>query len=148
MISSTGYLNHLGQWEGYPYAVSAEGLDAAYPVSLFLNFLGHVYLSDFTAKLATHVSPQYANNSQVMYGAYSPLSAIGDSQTYFSLLCPMSSPCYQPPASSTGYSSPGTGISQFDPMHQYYFPDEVHYSPTPGFYQPFGSFNGSKNSFC
>jgi YTH domain-containing family protein len=46
------------------------------------------------------------------------------------------------------YSSPGTGISQFYPMHQYYSPDEVHYSVTPSFYQPFGSLNGGKNSFC
>ncbi|NP_001167919.1 uncharacterized protein LOC100381631 [Zea mays] len=107
---SGGYSNHLDQWEGYPYAVSAEGLDAAYPVT---------------------------------YGAYSPLSAIGDSHTYFSLLCPLSRPCYQPPASpNMRYSSPGTGISQFYPMHQYYSPDEVHYSVTPSFYQPFGSFNG------
>jgi hypothetical protein len=29
LLSSTGYLNHLGQWEEYPYVVSAEDLDAA-----------------------------------------------------------------------------------------------------------------------
>lgn len=149
MLSSTGYLNHLGQWEGYPYAVSAEGLDAAYPVNLFLNSHDHVYLSYFTAEPVTHISPRYANNSQVIHRAYSPLSAIGDSQTYFSLLYPLPSPFYQPPASpSTGYSGPATETSQFDPTHQYYFPEEVHYSPTPALYQPFVSFNGGKNSCC
>ncbi|OEL18439.1 YTH domain-containing family protein 2, partial [Dichanthelium oligosanthes] len=107
---SGGYLNHLGQWEKYPYVVSAEGLGAAYPV---------------------------------MYGASSPLSTFGDSQSYFSLLYPLSSPYYQPPASpSMGYSSSAAGISQFDPMHRYYLPDELYYSPTPGFHQLFGSFHG------
>ncbi|KAJ1272691.1 hypothetical protein BS78_06G222200 [Paspalum vaginatum] len=113
-LFSGGYLNHMGQWEGlgYPYVVSAEGLDAAYPV---------------------------------IYGAYSPspLSTIGDSQSYFSLLYPLSSPYYQPPASpSMGYSSPATGVSPIDPIHRYYFPDEVHRPPTPGLYQPFGSLDG------
>ncbi|PUZ48827.1 hypothetical protein GQ55_7G276600 [Panicum hallii var. hallii] len=41
-----------------------------------------------------------------------------------------------------GYSSSATGISQFDPLHQYYLPDELYYSSTPGFHQPFGSFDG------
>ncbi|RLM74183.1 uncharacterized protein C2845_PM15G21470 [Panicum miliaceum] len=110
LTSFAGYLNHLGQWEEYPYVVSAEGLDAAYPV---------------------------------MYGAYSPLSTFVDNQSYVSLLYPLSSPYYQPPASpSMGYSSSATGISQFDPLHQYYLPDELYYSPTPGFHQPFGSFDG------
>nr|CAB3485705.1 unnamed protein product [Digitaria exilis] len=109
-LFSGGYLNHLGQWEEYPYVVSAEGLDAAYPV---------------------------------MHGTYSPLSTFGDSQSYFSLVYPLSSPYYQPLASpSMGYSSSTTGISQFDPMHQYYLPDELYYSPTPGFHQAFGSFDG------
>ncbi|PAN40021.1 hypothetical protein PAHAL_7G285100 [Panicum hallii] len=109
-LFSGGYLNHLGQWEEYPYVVSAEDLDAAYLVT---------------------------------YGAYSPLSTFGDNQSYFSLLYPLSSPYYQPPASaSMGYSSSATGISQFDPLHQYYLPDELYYSSTPGFHQPFGSFDG------
>ncbi|XP_022683832.1 uncharacterized protein LOC101761965 isoform X2 [Setaria italica] len=108
-LFSGGYLNHLGQWEEYPYVASVERLDSAYPV---------------------------------MYGAYSPLSTFGDSQSYFPFLYPMSSPYYQPAASpSMGYSSSATGISQFDPMHQYYLPDALYYSLTPGFHQPFGSFD-------
>jgi len=79
----------------------------------------------------------------VMYGAYSPLPSFGDNQSYFSLLYSFSSPYYQPPASpSMGYSSSATGISQFDPLRQYYLPDELYYSPTPGFHQPFGSLDG------
>ncbi|GJN26508.1 hypothetical protein PR202_gb14442 [Eleusine coracana subsp. coracana] len=31
----------------------------------------------------------------------------------------------------------------FDPMHLYYVPDELLYSPAYGFYQPFGSFKGT-----
>ncbi|CAL5069859.1 unnamed protein product [Urochloa decumbens] len=76
----------------------------------------------------------------VMYGAYSPLSHFGDNQSYFSFLYPMSSPYYQSPASpSMGHSSSDTGISQFDPTHQYYLPNELYYSPIPAFHQPFGS---------
>ncbi|XP_062226673.1 YTH domain-containing protein ECT3-like isoform X2 [Phragmites australis] len=82
--------------------------------------------------------------SPVMYGAYSPPSTIGDSQWYFPLLYPLSNPYYQPPASpSIGYSNSAIGISQFDPMHQYYLPDTLLYPPTPDFHQPFGSLDGA-----
>ncbi|CAL5069861.1 unnamed protein product [Urochloa decumbens] len=80
----------------------------------------------------------------VMYGAYSPLSHFGDNQSYFSFLYPMSSPYYQSPASpSMGHSSSDTGISQFDPTHQYYLPNELYYSPIPAFHQPFGSLDAA-----
>ncbi|KAL6843878.1 hypothetical protein ACP4OV_026449 [Aristida adscensionis] len=110
-LFSGGYLNHLGQWEEYPHDVSADGLDAASP-------------------------------SPPMYGAYSSLPTIGDSPPYFPLQYPFSSPYYQPPGSpSIGYSNSATGTSQFDPMYQYYLPDGLLFPQTPGFYQPFGSFD-------
>jgi hypothetical protein len=144
----------LGQWEEYPYVASVEGLDSAYPVSIglsifscFLVFPDQV-LSGFTGKLVPNVSPRDKNNQQVMYGAYSPLSTFGDSQSYFPFQYPISSPYYQPAASpSMVYSSSATGLSQFDPMHQYYLPDELYYSLTPGFHQPFGSFDSGAISF-
>lgn len=111
---SGGYSNHLGQWQQYP---------------------------PYVMSAAEGLDPAYP----VMYAAYSPLSTVGDSQSNFSLLFPLPSPYYQTPASpNTGYSCPSTGVSQIDPMHLYYFPDEVHYSPPAphGFYQPFGSFDG------
>jgi hypothetical protein len=84
----------------------------------------------------------------VMYSSYSPVPTMGDSQPYYPLHCPLSSPYYQPPASpSMGYSNSATGMSQFDPMQEYYLPDGLLYSPTPGFHQHFGSFDGSKISF-
>uniref|UniRef100_A0ACD5ZVK0 Uncharacterized protein n=1 Tax=Avena sativa TaxID=4498 RepID=A0ACD5ZVK0_AVESA len=57
-VYSGGYMNHSGQWEEYPYYVSMEGLHSASP-SIML-------------------SPGYANNPQMMYGAYSPVSNVGD----------------------------------------------------------------------
>ncbi|KAL5214538.1 hypothetical protein ABZP36_003690 [Zizania latifolia] len=83
--------------------------------------------------------------SPVMYGAYSPVSTMGDSQPYFPLHYPLSSSYYQPPASpSMGYSNSATGMSQFDPMQEYYLPDGLLYSATPGFHPPFGTFDGTQ----
>jgi hypothetical protein len=90
------------------------------------------------------LSPGYASNPQMMYGAYSPVSTVGDGQQYFPVHYPFSSPYYQPPASpSMGYSSSATGISQGDPMLQqeYFLPDGLLYSPTPGYHHPFNSFD-------
>ncbi|KAL6651344.1 hypothetical protein ACP70R_010269 [Stipagrostis hirtigluma subsp. patula] len=82
--------------------------------------------------------------SAVMNGAYSPVSTIGDSPSYFSLHYPLLSPYYQPPGSPRmEYSNSAIGISQFDPKYQYYFPDRFLFPATPGFYQPFGYFNNS-----
>ncbi|KAF0930617.1 hypothetical protein E2562_033814 [Oryza meyeriana var. granulata] len=83
--------------------------------------------------------------SPVMYSSYSPVSTMGDSQPYFPLHYPLSGPYYQPPASpSMGYSNSATGMSQFDPTQEYYLPDRLLYSPTPGFHQPFVSFDGTQ----
>uniref|UniRef100_A0A0E0DI27 YTH domain-containing family protein n=1 Tax=Oryza meridionalis TaxID=40149 RepID=A0A0E0DI27_9ORYZ len=83
--------------------------------------------------------------SPVMYSSYSPVPTMGDSQPYYPLHYPLSSPYYQPPASpSMGYSNSATGMSQFDPMQDYYLPDGLLYSPTPGFHQHFGSFDGTQ----
>ncbi|KAK3141563.1 hypothetical protein QOZ80_4BG0335490 [Eleusine coracana subsp. coracana] len=80
----------------------------------------------------------------MIYGSYFPLPTIGDSQPYFFWNYPFSSPYYQPPGSpSIGYLNSSTGMLQFDPMHLYYVPDELLYSPAYGFYQPFGSFKGT-----
>jgi len=91
------------------------------------------------------LSPGYASNPQMMYGAYSPVSTVGDGQQYFPVHYPFSSPYYQPPASpSMGYSSSATGISQGgDPMLQqeYFLPDGLLYSPTPGYHHTFSSFD-------
>ncbi|VAI75418.1 unnamed protein product [Triticum turgidum subsp. durum] len=67
-VYSGGYINPSGQWEEYPYYVSMEGLHSASP-SIML-------------------SPGYANNPQMMYGAYSPVATVeeGDpmlQQEYF-----------------------------------------------------------------
>ncbi|XP_035820779.1 uncharacterized protein [Zea mays] len=90
-----------------------------------LGYQPNVYVSQphtpFSGGYSNHLDQWEGYPYAVTYGAYSPLSAIGDSHTYFSLLCPLSRPCYQPPASpNMRYSSP----------------------VTPSFYQPFGSFNG------
>lgn len=78
--------------------------------------------------------------SPMIYGSYSPLPTIGDSQPYFYLHYPFSSPYYQLPGSpSIGYLNSSTGMLQLDPMHLYYVPDELLYPPAPGFYHPFGS---------
>ncbi|KAL5216539.1 hypothetical protein ABZP36_007940 [Zizania latifolia] len=83
--------------------------------------------------------------SPVMYGAYSHVSTNGDCQPYFPLHYPLSSSYCQPPASpNMGYSNSSTGMSQFDPMQEYYLPDGFLCSPTPGFHQPFGSFGGTQ----
>jgi hypothetical protein len=95
------------------------------------------------------LSPGYANNPQMMYGAYSPVSNVGDGQSYSPMHYPFSSPYYQPPASpSMGYSNSGTGMSQGDPMLQqeYFLPDGLLYSPTAAYHQPFGSYN--RGNFC
>jgi hypothetical protein len=128
-IYSGGYLNHLGQWEEYPHYVNMEGLHSVSP---------GIYNDNQSIML----SPGYANNPQMMYGAYSP--GVGDGQPYLPLHFPFSSPYYQPPASpSMGYSNSATGMSQGDPMLQqeYFLPDGLLYSPTPGYHQPFGSFD-------
>ncbi|XP_044956167.1 YTH domain-containing protein ECT3-like isoform X3 [Hordeum vulgare subsp. vulgare] len=57
-VYSGGYINPSGQWEEYPYYVSMEGVHSASP-SIML-------------------SPGYANNPQMMYGAYSPVSTVGE----------------------------------------------------------------------
>ncbi|KQJ95619.1 uncharacterized protein LOC100840334 isoform X2 [Brachypodium distachyon] len=121
-LYSGGYMNPSGQWEEYPYYVNMEGLHSASP-----SFM---------------LSPGYANNSHMMYGAYSPVST--DGQSYSSMQFPFSSPYYQPPASpSMGYSNSGTGMPQGDPMLQqeYFLPDGLLYSPTAAYHQPFGSYN-------
>uniref|UniRef100_A0A0D9W976 YTH domain-containing family protein n=1 Tax=Leersia perrieri TaxID=77586 RepID=A0A0D9W976_9ORYZ len=83
--------------------------------------------------------------SPVMYSSYSPVPTMGDSQPYFPLPYPLSSPYYQPPASpSMGYSNSATVVSHIDPMQDYYLPDGLLYSPTPGFHQPFSSFDGTQ----
>ncbi|CAL5007609.1 unnamed protein product [Urochloa decumbens] len=122
-----GYMNPSGQWEEYPHYVNMEGLHSVSP-GIYNDML----------------SPGYANNPQMMYGAYSPVSAVGDGQQYLPVHFPFSSSYYQPPASpSMGYSNSGTGISQGDPMFQpeYYLPDGLLYSPTPGYHQPFSSYD-------
>jgi hypothetical protein len=95
------------------------------------------------------LSPGYANNPQMMYVAYSPVSNVGDGQSYSPMHFPFSTPYYQPPASpSMGYSNSGTGMSQGDPMLQqeYFLPDGLLYSPTAAYHQPFGSYN--RGNFC
>ncbi|AQK41051.1 evolutionarily conserved C-terminal region 10 [Zea mays] len=126
-----GYMNPSGQWEEYPHYVSMEGLHSVSP---------GIYNDNQSLML----SPGYANNPQMMYGAYSPVSTVGDGQQYLPMHFPFSSPYYQPPASpSMGYSSSATGISQGDPMLQqeYFLPDGLLYSPTQGYHQPFSSFD-------
>jgi YTH domain-containing family protein len=89
------------------------------------------------------LSTGYANNPQMMYGAYSPVSNVGDGQQYFPVHFPFSSPYYQPPTSpSMGYSNSATGMSQGEtmPQQEYYIPDGILYSPTPGYHQPFSSY--------
>jgi YTH domain-containing family protein len=89
------------------------------------------------------LSVGYANNPQMMYGAYSPVSTVGDGQQYFPMHFPFSSPYYQPPASpSMGYSNSATGVSQGEtmPQQEYYIPDGILYSPTPGYHQSFSSY--------
>ncbi|TVT98959.1 hypothetical protein EJB05_55711, partial [Eragrostis curvula] len=82
--------------------------------------------------------------SPMIYGAYSPPPTIGNSQPYFYLHYPFSSPYYQPPVfPSIGYSNSSTGMLQLDHMLYYYVPDELLYPPAPGFYQPFGPFEGA-----
>lgn len=123
-VYSGGYINPSGQWEEYPYYVSMEGLHSASP-SIML-------------------SPGYANNPQMMYGAYSPVATVGEGQSYSPMHFPFSSPYYQPPASlSMGYSNSSTGMSQGDPMLQqeYFLPDGLLYSPTTVYHQPFESYN-------
>ncbi|XP_066353700.1 YTH domain-containing protein ECT1-like [Miscanthus floridulus] len=127
-----GYMNPSGQWEEYPHYVNMEGLHSVSP---------GIYNDNQSLML----SPGYASNPQMMYGAYSPVSTVGDGQQYFPVHYPFSSPYYQPPASpSMGYSSSATGISQGgDPMLQqeYFLPDGLLYSPTPGYHHPFSSFD-------
>ncbi|XP_015692003.1 YTH domain-containing protein ECT1-like isoform X2 [Oryza brachyantha] len=83
--------------------------------------------------------------SPVMYSSYSPVPTMGDSQPYFPLHYPLSSPYYQPPASpSMGYSNSASGMSHFDPMHEYCLPDGLLYSPTPGLHRSFSSFDGTQ----
>ncbi|WVZ94492.1 hypothetical protein U9M48_040379 [Paspalum notatum var. saurae] len=126
-----GYMNSSGQWEEYPHYVNMEGLHSVSP---------GVYNDNQSLML----SPGYANNPQMMYGTYSPVSTVGDGQQYFPVHFPFSNPYYQPPASpSMGYSNSATGISQGDPMLQqeYFLPDGLLYSPTPGYHQPFSSFD-------
>ncbi|KAG8046749.1 hypothetical protein GUJ93_ZPchr0008g12624 [Zizania palustris] len=128
-IYAGGYMNQLGQWEEYPHYVNMEGLHSVSP---------GIYSDNQSIML----SPGYANHPQMMYGAYSP--AVGDGQPYFPLHFPFSSPYYQPPASpSMGYPNSAAGISQGDPMLQqeYFLPDGLLYSPTPGYHQPFRSFD-------
>ncbi|KAM0905454.1 hypothetical protein ACQ4PT_017370 [Festuca glaucescens] len=129
-VYSGGYMNPSGQWEEYPYYVSMEGLHSASPF--------------YDGNQSIMLSPGYANNPQLMYGAYSPVSNVGDGQSYSPMHFPFSSPYYQPPASpSMGYSNSGTGMSQGDPMLQqeYFLPDGLLYSPTAAYHQPFGSYN-------
>jgi len=126
-----GYMNPSGQWEEYPHYVNMEGLHSVSP---------GIYNDNQSLML----SAGYANNPQMMYGAYSPVSTVGDGQQYLPMHFPFSSPYYQPPASpSMGYSSSATGISQGDPMLQqdYFLPDGLLYSPTQGYHQPFSSFD-------
>ncbi|RCV29553.1 hypothetical protein SETIT_6G022500v2 [Setaria italica] len=122
-----GYMNPSGQWEEYPHYVNMEGLHSVSP-GIYNDML----------------SPGYANNPQMMYGAYSPVSTVGDGQQYLPVHFPFSSSYYQPPASpSMGYSNSVTGMSQGDHMLQpeYFLPDGLLYSPTPGYHQPFSSFD-------
>ncbi|KAG8086976.1 hypothetical protein GUJ93_ZPchr0010g10069 [Zizania palustris] len=124
-----GYMNPLGQWEEYPHYVNMEGL---HPVSPGI----------YSDNQSIMLSPGYANNPQMMYGAYSP--AVGDGQPYYPLNFPFSSPYYQPPPSpSMGYSNSASGISQGDPMlpQECFLHDSLLYSPTPGYHQSFGSFD-------
>ncbi|KAF8662632.1 hypothetical protein HU200_056233 [Digitaria exilis] len=126
-----GYMNPSGQWEEYPHYVNMEGLHSVSP---------GIYNDNQSVML----SPGYGNNPQMMYGAYSPVSTVGDGQQYLPVHYPFSSSYYQPPASpSMGYSNSVTGISQGDPMLQpeYFLPDGLLYSPTPGYHQPFSSFD-------
>ncbi|XP_062191693.1 YTH domain-containing protein ECT1-like isoform X2 [Phragmites australis] len=126
-----GYMNPSGQWEEYPHYMNMEGLHSVSP---------GIYNDNQSFML----SPGYANNPQMMYGTYSPVSTVGDGQQYFPMHFPFSSPYYQPPASpSMGYSNSAPGISQGDPMLQqeYFLPDGLLYSPTAGYHQPFSSFD-------
>ncbi|KAL6843307.1 hypothetical protein ACP4OV_027020 [Aristida adscensionis] len=126
-----GYMNHSGQWEEYPHYVNMEGLHSVSP---------GIYNDNQSVMLPAG----YANNPQMMYGAYSPVSTVGDGQQYFPVHYPFSSPYYQPPPSpSMGYSNSTPGISQGDAMMQqdYFLPDGLLYSPTPGYHQPFSSFD-------
>jgi hypothetical protein len=130
-LYSGGYMNPSGQWEEYPHYVNMEGLHSVSP---------GIYNDNQSLML----SPGYANNPQMMYGAYSPVSTVGDGQQYLPMHFPFSNSYYQPPASpSMGYSNSVTGISQGDPMLQpeYFLPDGLLYSPTPGYHQPFSSFD-------
>jgi len=107
---------------------------------LSLVFLKGIYNDNQSLML----SPGYANNPQMMYGAYSPVSTVRDGQQYLPMHFPFSNSYYQPPASpSMGYSNSVPGISQGDPMLQpeYFLPDGLLYSPTPGYHQPFSSFD-------
>ncbi|GJN01811.1 hypothetical protein PR202_ga19110 [Eleusine coracana subsp. coracana] len=80
----------------------------------------------------------------MIYGSYSPLPTIGDSQPYFFWNYSFSSPYHQLPGSpSIGYLNSSTGMLQLDPMHLYCVPDELLYPPAYGFYQPIGSFKGT-----
>jgi hypothetical protein len=124
-----GYMNPSGQWEEYPHYVNMEGLHSVSPGPY--DNQSHM------------LSAGYANNPQMMYGAYSPVSTVGDGQQYFPVHFPFSSPYYQPPASpSMGYTNSATGMSQGEtmPQQEYYIPDGILYSPTPGYHQPFSSY--------
>ncbi|TVU43320.1 hypothetical protein EJB05_09779 [Eragrostis curvula] len=126
-----GYMNPSGQWEEYPHYVNMEGLHSVSP-------------GLYNDNQSLMLSPGYANNPQMMYGAYSPVSTVGDGQQYYPVHFPFSSPYYQPPASpSMGYSNSATGISQGDTMLQqeYFLPDGILYSPTPGYHHPFSSYD-------
>jgi YTH domain-containing family protein len=93
------------------------------------------------------LSAGYANNPQMRYGAYCPVSTIGYGQQYFPVHFPFSSPYYQPPASSSmGYSNSVTGMSQGVAMLQqeYFLPCGLLYSPTPGYHQPFRACLGAR----
>ncbi|KAK3121300.1 hypothetical protein QOZ80_8BG0650350 [Eleusine coracana subsp. coracana] len=126
-----GYMNPAGQWEEYPHYMNMEGLHSVSP-------------GLYNDNQSLMLSSGYGNNPQMMYGAYSPVSTVGDGQQYYPVHFPFSSPYYQPPASpSMGYSNSGTGISQGDTMLQqeYFLPDGILYSPTPGYHHPFSSYD-------
>jgi YTH domain-containing family protein len=147
-------MNPSGQWEEYPHYVNMEGLHSVSPVSCwnyraslcFLDFFLNIFFLKgiYNDNQSLMLSAGYANNPQMMYGAYSPVSTAGDGQQYFPVHYSFSNPYYQPPASpSMGYSNSATGMSQGDPMLQqeYFLPDGLLYSPTPGYHQPFSSFD-------